>query len=143
MDRKTYIIYSLATGLLKGAALAAIVLWLLPSWGVNIPSWGLVLILVGLVVYEVVTSRAGWKALKRKPAASPRAIVGCYGKATTPLTPHGYVRVQGELWHALSRDTSISEGDDIVVVEVNRLVLHVAPVAGNNEGVFREDRLRA
>jgi membrane-bound ClpP family serine protease len=55
------------------------------------------------------------------------AIVNRCGKATTPLTPDGYVRVDEELWHAFSSDTNINEGDDIVVVELDRLTLRVAP----------------
>jgi membrane protein implicated in regulation of membrane protease activity len=135
MSMKVYVMFNIATGLLKGAVLAAIVLWLLPSlWGFNIPMWGLILLMVVFVIYEVVTFRLGRRALARKPTASPQAIVGCRGKATTPLTPDGYVQIEGELWHALSSDTNINKGDDIVVVEVNRLTLRVAPLSGTMMG---------
>jgi len=130
MSKKAYIIYNIATGLLKGAVLLLIILWLLPLWGINIPMWGLILIVVAFLIYEIVTFRLGRKALERKPAIWSEAIVGCCGKATTPLTPDGYVQVNGELWHALSSDTNINEGDDIVVVEMNRLILKVAPFSG-------------
>ena len=135
MSMKGYIIFNIATGLLKGAVIAAIVLWLLPLlWGVNIPMWGLILLVVVFVIYEVVTFRLGRRALERKPVASPQAIVGCCGKATTPLTPDGYVQIEGELWRALSSGTSINKGDDIVVVEVDRLTLLVAPLSGTMMG---------
>ena len=129
-----YIIFNIATGLLKGAVLAAIVLWLLPLWGIIIPIWGLILITIAFLFYEVVTFRLGKRALERKPAIWSEAIVGCCGKATTPLTPHGYVQVQGELWHALSSDTDINEGDEIVVVGLDRLTLRVAPLSGTRMG---------
>ncbi|MFC1902698.1 NfeD family protein [Chloroflexota bacterium] len=135
MSWKGYVIFNIATGLLKGAVLAAIVLWLLPLWGINIPMWGLILLIVAFGTYESVTLRLGWRALKRKPTVSPQAIVGCCGKATTPLTPGGYVQVQGELWHALSSDMNINKGDDIIVVEMNRLTLRVAPLSGTVMGV--------
>jgi len=122
--------FNIATGLLKGAVLAAIILWFLPLWGVNIPLWGLILLVVAFLVYEVVTFRLGRRALERKPAASPQAIVGRCGIVTTPLTPKGYVQIDGELWRATSSDTNINEGDDVVVVEVNRLTLRVAPLSG-------------
>jgi membrane protein implicated in regulation of membrane protease activity len=128
MSRKTYIIYNIATGFLKGAILLLIVLWLLPVWGINIPIWGLILIVVVFLTYEIITFRLGKKALERKPAIWSDAIVGRCGKATTPLTPDGYVQVNGELWRAFSSDTNINEGDDIVVVELDRLTLHVAPL---------------
>ena len=134
MSKKAYIIYNIATGLLKGAVLLLIILWLLPLWGINIPMWGLILIVVAFLIYEIVTFRLGRKASERKPAIWSEAIVGCCGKATTPLTPDGYVQVNGELWHALSSDTNINEGDDIVVVEMNRLILKVAPLSGTMVG---------
>ena len=133
MSMKGYVIFNIATGLLKGAVLAAIVLWLLPLlWGVNIPMWGLILLMVVFVIYEIVTFRLGRRALERKPTIPPP--VGCCGKATTPLTPDGYVQVEGELWRALSSDMNINKGDDIVVMEVNRLTLSVAPLPRTMKG---------
>jgi membrane protein implicated in regulation of membrane protease activity len=130
MSKKTYTIFNVATGLLKGAALLLIILWLLPFWGIIIPTWGLSLIIAAFLAYEIVTFRLGRRALERKPAIWSGAIVGCCGKATTPLTPNGYVRVNGELWQASSSDTNINEGDDVVVVELNRMTLQVAPFSG-------------
>ena len=130
MSFKEYIIFNLATGLLKGAVIAAIVLWLLPLWRINIPIWGLILIVITFLCYEIATFRIGRRALERKPVIWSEALVGCCGKATTPLTPKGYVQVNGELWRALSSDMNINEGDDIVVLELNRLTLHVAPLSG-------------
>jgi len=132
MSMKGYVIFNIATGLLEGAVLAAIVLWLLPLWGVNIPMWGLILLMVVFVIYEVVTFRLGRRALERKSMIPPQ--VGCCGEATTPLTPYGYVQVEGELWRAVSSDMNINKGDDIVVVEVNRLTLSVAPLSGTMMG---------
>ena len=64
MNMKGYVIFNIATGLLKGAVLAAIVLWLLPLLlGVNIPTWGLILLMVVFVIYEIVTFRLGRRAL--------------------------------------------------------------------------------
>jgi len=128
MSKKAYIIFNIATGLLKGVALLSIVLWLLPLWEINIPIWGLILLVVAFLTYEIVTFRLGKKAVERKPVIWSEAIVGRCGKATTPLTPSGYVRVNGELWHAFSSDMNINEGEDIVVVELDRLTLRVAPL---------------
>ena len=126
MSKKAYIIFNIATGLVKGAVLLSIVFWLLPLWGINIPMWGLALIIIAFLAYEIVTFKLGRRALERKPVIWSQAIVGRCGKATTDLNPDGYVRVDGELWHAYSDDTSINEGDDIVVVEMNKLTLRVA-----------------
>ena len=126
MSKKAYIIFNIVTGLLKGTVLLSIVLWLLPLWGINIPIWGLILIVVAFLTYEIITFRLGKRALEKRPAIWSEAIAGCRGKATTPLTPDGYVQVNGELWHAFSNNTSIKEGDDIVVLELDRLILRVA-----------------
>jgi len=133
MSKKAYIIFNVVTGLLKGTALLLVVLWLLPLWGVNIPIWGLILIVAAFLTYEIVTFRIGRRALERKPVIWSEAIVGRCGKATTPLAPDGYVQVNGELWHAFSSDTNINEDDDIVVVELDRLTLRVAPLQSSKK----------
>ncbi|MFC1963584.1 NfeD family protein [Chloroflexota bacterium] len=128
MSTKTYLIFNIVTGLLKGAVLFSIVLWLLPLWRINIPIWGLILIIIAFLVYEIVTFRLGKKALEKNPLIWSEAIVGCCGKAITPLAPDGYVQVNGELWRAFSSDANINKDDDIVVVELDRLTLRVAPL---------------
>ena len=128
MSKKAYIIFNIATGLLKGTVVLLIILLLLPLWGVNIPIWGIILIVAAFLTYEIVTFRLGKTALEKKPVIWSEAMVGCCGKTTTPLTPDGYVQVSGELWHAFSSDTNINEGEDIVVVELDRLTLRVAPL---------------
>jgi len=128
MNKKAYIIFNIATGLFKGSVLLLIILWLLPLWGVNIPVWGIILIVSAFLTYEVVTFRLGRRALERKPVIWSEAMVGRCGKTTTPLTPDGYVQVNGELWHAFSSDTNINEGEDVIVVELDRLTLRVAPL---------------
>ena len=97
MRNKGYLVSSIVTALLGEAVLVAIVLWLLPRWGVNIPIWGLVLLMVVLGFYNVISYRIGSKTLARKPVVSLEAMVGCCGRATTSLTPDGFVKVQGEL----------------------------------------------
>ena len=128
MTQKGYIVFSIVTGLLGEAALAAVVLWLLPLWGINIPIWGLILLMVGYGVKEGITYRIGARALQRKPVVSLQGMVGCRGEAATPLAPGGYVRVEGELWQAFSTGPNIDKGDEIVVVEVKRLSLLVSPM---------------
>lgn len=86
------------------------------------------MIVAAFLTYEIVTFRLGRRALERKPVIWSEAMVGRCGKTTTSLTPDGYVQVNGELWHAFSSDTNINEGEDIVVVELDRLTLRVAPL---------------
>ena len=133
MRRKGYIVSSVVTGLLGEAVLVSIVLWVLPLWRVYISIWGLIVLMAVFAVYECVSYRIGARALERKPVVSPEAMVGCCGKATTSLAPDGYVQVNGELWQALSTGPKIDAGEEIVVVDIKRLTLFVAP-SHNNEG---------
>jgi membrane-bound ClpP family serine protease len=126
MSKKAYIIINIFTGLFKGAVLSLIVFWLLPLWRINIPMWGVILVIIAFLAYEIVTFRLGKRALERKSVIWSEAMVGRCGKATTDLNPNGYVQVDGELWQAYSDDTSINKGDDIIVVEMNKLTLRVA-----------------
>ena len=128
MKGKKYTIYSIITGLLEEVALIMVVLWLLPRFGITIPVWGLVLMMAGLGAYEYITYRLGKKALDKKPIISPETMVGSRGRVTTPLTPKGYVRVSTELWKALSTDSNINAGEEVVIVGIEGMSLFVAPL---------------
>lgn len=132
MRRKDYTIYNIVTALLEEAILAAVVIWLLPQWGINIPIWGLVLMMVALGAYNFITYKLGKRALDRKPTASLEAMVGCSGEAATPLAPKGYVQVKGELWRALSTERNIDKGEEVVVIEIKKLTLLVKPLPNSS-----------
>jgi len=125
MKHKAYTVHNLITTLLEEAALAAVVLWLLPMFGINIPLWGLILMIAALGAYAWVNYRLGRKALDKKPIISPD--VGSRGQTTTPISPTGYVRVNGELWRALSSST-INADEEIVVVGMKEMTLLVSSV---------------
>ena len=132
MRRKDYTIYNIVTALLEEAVLAAVVIWLLPQWGINIPIWGLILMMVALGAYNFITYKLGKRALDRKPTASLEAMVGCNGEAATPLAPKGYVQVKGELWRALSTERNIDKGEEVVVIEIKKLTLLVKPLPNSS-----------
>ena len=125
MKYKGYTVHTIITTLLAEVALATVVLWLLPMFGINIPLWGLVLMMAALGAYAWVNYRFGRKALSKKPIISPD--VGSRGRTTTPISPTGYVRVNGELWRALSSST-INADEEIVVVGMKEMTLLVNPV---------------
>jgi len=107
----------------------AVVLWLLPEFGINIPLWGLIIIMVALGIYACVAYRLGRKALDKKPTFSPD--VGSRGRTTTTISPTGYVRVNGEQWRASSSST-IGVGEEITVVGMEGMTLLVSPVEKTN-----------
>lgn len=129
MKYKRYTILAIITTLLEEAALAAVVLWLLPEFGINIPLWGLIFMMVGLGAYACVTYWLGKKALDKKPIISPD--IGSRGRTTTPISPTGYVRVNGELWQASSSST-IGAGEEIAVVGIKGMTLLISPVEKAN-----------
>lgn len=134
MKHKKYVAYSIVTTLLEEAALAAVVFWLLPRFGINIPLWGIIIMMAALGAYDYITYRLGKKALDKKPMVSPD--IGSRGRATTPLIPGGYVKVGSELWKASSASSVIDIGEEVVVVGVEGLTLLVA--TQENSGAIKQ-----
>ena len=129
MKYTIYTVLAIITSLLEEAALAAVVLWLLPRFGIDIPIWGLILMMIALGAYNYITYRLGMKALVKKPIISPD--IGSRGRTTTPISPRGYVRVKGELWQASSSST-IDAGAEIAVVGMEGMTLLISPVEKDN-----------
>jgi membrane protein implicated in regulation of membrane protease activity len=125
MKYRRYTALTITTSLLEEAALVAVVLWLLPMVAINIPLWGLILMMVALGVYNYMNYRLGKKALVKKPMIS--LDIGSRGRTTTPVSPKGYVRVNGELWQA-SSNSIIDSGEEIAVVGIEGMTLLVSPV---------------
>jgi len=125
MKHKRYVAYSIIMLLAEEAVLAAVVLWVLPELGIDIPLWGLILMMVALGAYEYMSYRTGKQTLDKKPVVSPD--IGSRGVTTTQLTPRGYVKVGSELWRAASTRSDIDKGREVVVTGVEGLTLLVAP----------------
>jgi membrane protein implicated in regulation of membrane protease activity len=129
MKYRRYTILAITTSLLEQAALVAVVLWLLPRATINIPLWGLILMMIALGVYNYINYRLGKKSLVKKPMTSLN--IGSRGRAATPVSPKGYVRVNGELWQASSNST-IDAGEEIAVVGIEGMTLLIIPVEKDN-----------
>jgi membrane-bound serine protease (ClpP class) len=129
MKYRRYTALTITTSLLEEAALVAIVLWLLPRVAINIPLWGLILMMIALGVYNYMIYRLGKKALVKKPMISPD--IGSRGRTATPISPKGYVRVNGELWQASSSST-IDAGEEIAVVGIEGMTLLISPIEKDN-----------
>jgi membrane-bound ClpP family serine protease len=130
MKRGRYTALTITTTLLEEAALAAVVLWLLPRIGVNVPIWGLVIMMGALAVYASVNYRLNTRALARKPLNWPD--IGGRGRAITPISPKGYVQVDGERWQASSTST-IGAGEEIAIVGRDGMTLLVSPLSKGDQ----------
>ena len=129
MKYRIYTVLTITTTLLEEAALVAVVLWLLPRVSINIPLWGLILMMIALGVYNSINYRLNKKALVKKPMISPD--IGSRGRTITPISPTGYVRVNGELWRASSSST-IGVGEEIAVAGMEGMTLLVSPIEKDN-----------
>ncbi|MCG2676212.1 hypothetical protein L6386_05495 [bacterium] len=65
------------------------------------------------------------KAQRRRITTGMKGLIGEIGSATTNLNPKGRVFVRGEYWNALSCEGVITEGEEVEVVDAERLRLKV------------------
>jgi membrane-bound ClpP family serine protease len=131
-QKRAYTIYSLVRTLFEEAVLAAVVLWLLPSFGINIPVWLLIVFMLAWSVYSYFTSRLVGKVMGRAPAVGTETLIGIKCRTTTPLLPDGYVRVGTELWQAHSITGDIENGAEAVVVDIKGLTLLIKLSTGTS-----------
>ena len=131
MKGRKFTIYAVTTSILWEACLAAVVLWLLPRLGIQIPIWALILLMLALGSYEYITYRLEKKALDKKPLISPD--IGSKGRVTTPLAPRGYIRVGAEKWLASAMDSNIAAGEEVVVVAMEGTTLFVTRADKDNQ----------
>ncbi len=68
---------------------------------------------------------AGLRAQRRKPTTGAEGIVGESGVTITNLSPHGQVKVYGEIWSAESLDGILPKNTPIIVAEITGLHLKV------------------
>ena len=103
-----------------------IVFFVLRNLGVNLPLWVLILLLVGVAAFSMIFYRFIAPVLKKKPLTGRETMIGLEGKAVTPLTPEGFIKVRGEFWKASSTDdTAINNDEEVTVVGLEGLKLLV------------------
>ncbi len=122
-----YTVQAVVGAILEEAALVAVVLWLLPRFGINIPVWALALLMVGLALHSYIMYRLGRPTFLIRPRVAPENIIGNAGTVIKPLAPEGYVKVQGVLWKARCAESELDIGEEIVVVGIEGLRLTVKP----------------
>ena len=118
-------IYSIIISALQAAAIAVLIIVVLPILGINIPVWGIVSILTAYAVFAYIMYRISHPTVLYKPVSSPEAIVGKDGVVEVELKPEGYVRVEGELWKAACPRGDLYKGDMVVVTGMEGLKLTV------------------
>lgn len=71
---------------------------------------------------------AGIRAQRAKPVTGPQGLIGAMGEVTQQLEPMGMVRLQGEIWTAISLSGTIEAGKKVRVKEMKNLKLYVEPI---------------
>jgi len=130
--KRSYFLFSLVTTLIEEAGLAAIILLLLPMFGINVPLWLLALVMGLWAAYSYFTFRLGEKVIGRTPVVGAEALIGIKGVTTSALTPEGYVRIGIELWRARAISGNIAGQTPVTVKEMQRMTLFVVPEEGND-----------
>ena len=131
MTRSRLIVAIIST-ILEEIAIVVIWRWGLPQMDIYLSDYVLIAVMIGWLAYSVFTFWFVTRSLRRKLVIGLPTMVGSKGKAVSPLTPVGQVRIKGETWGAESIDRNIDTGEQIVVVEEDGLKLMVQR-AGNSK----------
>ena len=115
--------------LLKESAELAVLIAVLAvvSRFVRIPAW----VLVGVPLVKILVSSAMYVLFLRRsflcPArVGPEALIGLTAEAVTPLNPFGQVKINGEIWPAISQNgTTIPSQQKVRVLKVHGNTLYV------------------
>jgi membrane-bound serine protease (ClpP class) len=67
----------------------------------------------------------GLKAQRTKPAIGMETFIGRMGEAVSDIDPKGIIKVNGEIWNAVSLSEKIDTGEKIIVKEIKNLTLFV------------------
>lgn len=121
-------VWAVLSTLLEEAALVLIVLVGLPRLGVQLPQWGLALLIIVMIAWGTITIifyQKGSRALKLKPIVGLPGMIGGRGEVVSQLAPEGMIKIKGELWVAKSASGRMNPGDEVIVVEQDRLKLIV------------------
>lgn len=131
MTRSRLIVAIIST-ILEEIAIVVIWRWGLPQMDIYLSDFMLIMVMVGWLAYSIFTFWFVTRSLRRELVVGLPTMVGSKGKAVSPLTPVGQVRIKGETWGAESIDGNIDTGEPILVVGEDGLKLMVRK-AGNTK----------
>lgn len=118
-------ILAVATTTVEETAIWAVWRFLLPDLGIELSVTVLIIVMSLWLLFSIWLFVFTTFFLKRQKTGGPPSMIGQKGKAAGALTPHGMVRIKGELWSAESVDGSIAADRAIKVVGQDRMNLRV------------------
>ncbi len=117
--------FILTTGGIVALVAGSLLLFSSPDPSLRVDPWVIVLV-AGVVAVAVVLILIAVIRGQRRPVVSgAESLVGIRGVARQPLDPAGLVFADGALWRAQVVDGPIAEGEEVEVVAVEGLLLHV------------------
>lgn len=123
---RTRLIWTIISIIIEETALAVIVLLGLPQFGINVPMPALVVMMLAWLAFSIFLYQMGTRALKQKPLSGLTDMADSRGKVVKSLTPHGVVRIKGELWDARTAEgRKIDTGKEVTVTRQEGLKLIV------------------
>jgi len=123
-------IYSVISTLIETIAIIALLIWILPVFGINFQCWLTATIVILFLIYSYIMYRIGHQTVVKTPINTPDKIVGKSAIVDKDLNPEGYIKVNGELWKAISIDGPVSIGERVTVIKLDGMVLTVTKSAG-------------
>ena len=119
-----YLLFQIPGWIIAAGVLAGLEYWeFFPSWLSRLCFSGWVL--KDLILYPITRT-----AYERGNKTGTEALVGKRGVAQGNLAPEGYVRIRGELWHAVTnpQDHGIASGTEVEVLSAKDMRVLVRPV---------------
>jgi len=118
-------VYSIISSIVEEAAIAVLILWILPVFNINFPLWATITVLIAFAVFSYVSYLLGHPTVLLEGVTAPESIVGSEGIVQQDLEPQGYVQVRGELWKASSAAGGLKKGEQVIVTAIDGLKLTV------------------
>ena len=122
---RSRLIVAIITSIIDEVVIIAVILWVLPQFGIRLPVWALALIALAFIAWAVLIYRVGSRILRKKPVAGLTDMVGVEGTTATALEPRGYIHISGELWEARAEGERIEPGVEVTVIRQEGLKLVV------------------
>ena len=99
------------------------------EWEMARLSWTIIITAVIITtLFFLFIVGVGLRAQRAKQFMGLKSMVGEIGESLSLLNPTGSVRLQGEIWNAVSASAVIQQGEKVRVVAVQNLTLYVEPV---------------
>ncbi|MFC1860736.1 NfeD family protein [Chloroflexota bacterium] len=103
-------------------ALVFVILWF---FKIRIPFYLATVIALLFGTLTFITHKAVMPILHKKKTTGSEGMIGLNGEVIEPLKPRGIVKVGDELWKARTVDIHIEAGEEVVIVSLKGLTLHV------------------